>query len=139
MLAAPAANTVITANIVFRISCLPRLGVTADVASRNTTPRRKRFASGTFGASFYLGYAGALDHFFPLFRFRDDHGAERLGRTDQRLAAGFGQTRLDPRVGQDRVDLLVELFDDLLRRDLPPAHPQHHAPLLTRNRGGETQ
>ena len=57
--------------------------------------------------------AGELDHLGPLFGFFRDELAEVGGRAGKRRAAQVGKPRLDLRIGEARVDLPVELVDDL--------------------------
>ena len=57
--------------------------------------------------------AGELDNFRPLLPFSRDELAEIRRRTRKRHAAHIGKSRLDLRIGQAGIDLLVELVDDL--------------------------
>src|SRR5215831_12944177 len=60
--------------------------------------------------------AGELDHLAPLLGFVCDHLGELSRRSRQRLAAEVSETGLHLGVVESRVDLLVELVDDLGRR-----------------------
>src|SRR5262249_25550393 len=62
-------------------------------------------------ASVHLDVEGA-DHLAPLLDFVSDELCEVAGRARQRLAE-VSQTDLHLGVGEGRVDLLVELLDDL--------------------------
>src|SRR6516164_9772905 len=62
--------------------------------------------------------AGEFDHLGPLFGFVGDQLSELSRRSWQRHAAEVSETGLHLRVVESRVDLLVELVDDLGRRDL---------------------
>src|SRR5262249_53001921 len=54
-----------------------------------------------------------LHHLAPLLGFLGDQLAEVCGRDDKRRASKVGKPRLDLGIGEARVDLLVELVDDL--------------------------
>src|SRR5262245_15258045 len=60
--------------------------------------------------------AGEFDHLGPLFGFVGNQLAEVSRRSRQRHAAEVSETGLHLRVVESRVDLLVELLDDLGRR-----------------------
>src|SRR5215813_12649970 len=57
--------------------------------------------------------ARKLDHLRPLFGFVGDQLCELSRRSRQRHAAEVSETGPHPRVVESRVDLLVELVDDL--------------------------
>src|SRR6266700_4574035 len=80
----------------------------------------------TLWISLYLE-ASELHHLLPFLGFGLDLLAESLRRLDQRLAAQFDQALLHLGFGQDRVDLGIELCDDLLRRVLRRADPEQRA------------
>src|SRR5262249_45390146 len=56
---------------------------------------------------------GGPDHLAPFLGFLGDQLAELDRRSRQRRAAEVGETGLHLRVVESRVDLLVELVDDL--------------------------
>src|SRR5262245_6901159 len=56
--------------------------------------------------------AGEPDHLGPFLGLGGDERGEVGGRAGERRAAQFGETRLDPGVGEPRIDLLVEPVDD---------------------------
>src|SRR5271156_263037 len=62
--------------------------------------------------SFNFG-ARKLDHLAPLVGVIDDEFAEIGGRARKRCAADVGKPRPELGVGKHRVDLFVELVDDL--------------------------
>src|SRR5262245_20316114 len=62
--------------------------------------------------------ARELDHLAPLLDFFGDQLSELSRRSRQRQAAEVSETGLHLGVGERRVDLLVELLDDLGRRGL---------------------
>src|SRR5262245_35756417 len=68
-------------------------------------------------ASFRLD-VGRPDHLAPLLSFFRDQLAELNLRSRQRRAAEVSETGLHLRVVESRVDLLVELVDELDRRGL---------------------
>src|SRR5262249_26007570 len=59
---------------------------------------------------------GELHHLGPLFGFLCDQLAELRRRSRQRHAAEVGETGLHLGVGESRIDLFVELVDDLCGR-----------------------
>jgi hypothetical protein len=63
-------------------------------------------------ASLSLDIRGA-DHLAPLFGFVGDQLAEVGGRTGKHNAAQVGKPRFNLGIDEARVDILVELFDDL--------------------------
>src|SRR5881396_103466 len=68
-------------------------------------------------ASRHLG-AGELDHLAPLPGLVLDQLAERLRGAGQQRGAQLEKARLGLRIGQDRIDLVIELLDHLARRAL---------------------
>src|SRR5262245_36701623 len=60
--------------------------------------------------------ASELDHLAPLLGFIGDELAELGRRSRQRRAAEVSETGAHLGIGERRVDLLVELIDDLGRR-----------------------
>src|SRR5579883_469748 len=62
--------------------------------------------------------AGELDHLAPLLGLARDQLAEILRRAGQRYAAEGIVARLDLRIEDRRIDRLVELEDDVVRRAL---------------------
>src|SRR5258708_15833005 len=73
--------------------------------------------------------AGELDHLGPLLCICADECAEVCGRACKHRVAEVGDTRLHPGIGEARIDLLVELVDDLGgwipwgANPLPPGSP----------------
>jgi hypothetical protein len=61
---------------------------------------------------------GRSDHLRPLLGVVGDELGEVGGRARQRRASEVSQLRLDFGIGEARVDLLVELLDDLGWRGL---------------------
>jgi hypothetical protein len=57
--------------------------------------------------------ARELDHLGPFFCFVGDELAELDGRSRKHRAAQVGNPRLHFGIGESRVDLLVELVDDI--------------------------
>src|ERR1051325_1615095 len=95
--------------------------------------------SGDYGIS--AGFARSLrlavarpDHLAPLLDFLGNEPAEIRGRVRKCSAAQVGKPRFHVGIGEARVDVLVELIDDLGRR--VPRHPNaiHHARLVTRHK-----
>src|SRR5207302_10683871 len=74
---------------------------------------RRPAVSTTCGASQSALYARGLDHLAPLLGFVGDELPEVGGRAGQRCATQLGKPRLDLGVGEARVDLPVELIDNL--------------------------
>src|SRR6478735_823787 len=66
-------------------------------------------APNTFRTLLHLLDIGAVDHLLPLLGFGSDIGAELFRRLDQRGAAEFDQALFHVRLGQDGVDLGIEL------------------------------
>src|SRR5215475_10139960 len=61
---------------------------------------------------------GGPDHLAPFLGFLGDELAEVGRRADKRCASEVSEPRLDFGIGEGRVDLLVELVDDLSWRGL---------------------
>src|SRR6516165_5384099 len=57
--------------------------------------------------------AGELDHLGPLLRIGGDERAEVGGRVCKHRVAEVSDTRFHPGIGEARIDLRVELADDL--------------------------
>src|SRR5262249_6340559 len=70
----------------------------------------------------------------PLLRFVDDELAEAGGREREHGAAEVGKPRLDLGIGEESVDLRVELVDDLGRRGLRCADAVPGARLVARQK-----
>src|SRR5262245_37394276 len=86
------------------------------------------------------GIAGSLrldvegpDHVAPLLGFVSDQLSELSRRSRQHHAAEVSETGLHLRVVESRVDLLVELVDDLGRRVLGRADAEPGARLVARH------
>src|SRR5262245_32431083 len=75
---------------------------------------------------------GGPDHLAPFLGFVGDQLAELGRRPRQRRAAEVSETGLHLRVVESRVDLLVELVDDLGRRGLRYAEAVPIIPLVAR-------
>src|SRR5262245_33270933 len=84
-----------------------------------------------FPASLRLD-VGRADHLAPLLSLFGDELAEVGGRHRHRRAAQVEQPGLHLRVVESRVDLLVELADDLGRRGLRYAEAVPITPLVAR-------
>src|SRR5262249_54515780 len=119
-----------------------RAAVIADIAGRLKSACRRPSAprdsqNGCYGtldrvtASVRLDVEGP-DHLAPLFGFLGDQLAEVSGRTRKHRAAEVSEMGLHLRVVESRVDLLVELLDDLGRRVLGYADAIPVAGLITR-------
>ena len=68
---------------------------------------------------------GRPDHLGPFFGFLNDELAEIVGRARHLDAAQIGDPRFHFRIGQGRVDLLVEDLDDIGGRALGTPIPYH--------------
>src|SRR6516162_3372361 len=75
---------------------------------------------------------GSPDHLAPFLGFFGDQLAELGRRSRQRRAAEVSETGLHLRVVESRVDLLIELVDDLGRRGLRYAEAVPITPLVAR-------
>src|SRR5215467_136205 len=75
---------------------------------------------------------GGPDHLAPFLGFFGDQLAELGRRSRQRRAAEVSETGLHLRVVESRVDLLIELVDDLGRRGLRYAEAVPITPLVGR-------
>src|SRR3954452_12732192 len=75
---------------------------------------------------------GGPDHLAPFLGFFGDQLAELNRRSRQRRAAEVSETGLHLRVVESRVDLLVELVDDLGPRGLRYAEAVPITPLVAR-------
>src|SRR5499433_1422017 len=80
--------------------------------------------------------AGEFDHLGPLFGFVGNQLSEVSRRSRQRHAAEVSETGLHLRVVESRVDLLVELVDDLGWRGLRCADAGPKARLIARHEFG---
>src|SRR5215510_10553116 len=84
-------------------------------------------------------YAAEFDHLGPLFGFVGDQLGEVSGRARKRRAAELSETGLHLGVVESRVDLLVELLDDLGRRGLRCADAEPTGRLVTRYKFPDTR
>jgi hypothetical protein len=92
-----------------------------------------QFPRDSFGSPLlHLRDTGPLDHFFPFFGFGDDHRAKGLRRANQGIAAQFDQRLLHAGFGQRCIDLLVQFFDDFLRRVFGRGHAERRAGFMAR-------
>src|SRR6516162_3608416 len=78
-----------------------------------------------------------LDHRGPFFGGLSDQFAKFLRRHLNRLRAQFDEARLDRRIGDDPVDVLVELVDDVGRGPLRRANSEPAAALIAQNEFGD--
>src|SRR5262245_47960705 len=74
--------------------------------------------------------AGELDHLAPLLNLSCHIGAELRGSEDCWCSGDFRQPRLDGRVDQPGIDLVVEPLDDLAWRTPWHADPGPYACLV---------
>src|SRR5712692_1017788 len=93
--------------------------------------------NGTYGTSAQI--AGSLrfdvgrpDHLAPLLGFLGNELPEVGGRARKRGATQIGKARLDLGIDKGRVDLLIELVDDLNGRVLRHADAPPPARLIAR-------
>src|SRR5262245_14044694 len=86
--------------------------ITPSAAIRGTKRYGKSFRSSAETSSLRLDVGGP-DHLAPFLGFRGDQLAELSRRSRQRRAGEVSETGLHLRVVESRVDLLVELVDDL--------------------------
>ena len=84
-----------------------------------------------FGSSFWLDIR-SFNHLGPFLGLVGDELAEVGRRTRNRNAAQIGEPRLHRGVGEARVDLLVDLVDDLGRRTRPCGQAVPAAYLIAR-------
>src|ERR1039458_1537931 len=78
-----------------------------------------------------------LDYLGPLRSFMGGQFAVVRGRPWQRRASQLGNPQLHFGIGKGRIDLHVELVDDLDGRALGHAHATHCARLVARYRSEE--
>src|SRR5215216_2091796 len=78
--------------------------------------------------------AGELDHLAPLLGLISDELPEVGGRARKRSAAHVGNPRVDLRVGEARIDLLVEPINDFDGRVLRRADTLPRARLVPRQK-----
>src|SRR5262245_39871458 len=105
--------------------------ITPSAAIRGTKRYGKSFRSSAETSSLRLDVGGP-DHLAPFLGFRGDQLAELSRRSRQRRAGEVSETGLHLRVVESRVDLLVELVDDLGRRGLRCAEAVPNTPLVAR-------
>src|SRR5262245_63560050 len=74
--------------------------------------REMRRCLGTSLLSFGLDI-GCSNHFGPLLRFFSDQLSEVAGRAVQWHSTKIGESRAELGIGKARIDLLVELLDDV--------------------------
>src|SRR6516162_10073766 len=96
--------------------------------ARTDSPYGALWNIGPVAVSLRLDVGGA-DHLAPFLGFFGDQLAELGRRSRQRRAAEVSETGLHLRVVESRVDLLVELVDDLGRRGLRYAEAVPITPL----------
>src|SRR5215831_4977386 len=78
--------------------------------------------------------AAEFDHLGPLFGFVGDQLAEVSGRARKRRAAELSETGLHLRIVESRIDLLVELVDDLGRRGFRCAEAEPETRFVARHK-----
>ena len=83
--------------------------------------------------------AGKLDHLCPLLRICGDEYPEVGRRANEHRAAEVGDPRFHSRIVEARVNLLVELVNDLSGRVSRSANPLPADPLVTCRRSGSRQ
>src|SRR5262249_20909589 len=95
----------------------------ADLPTLQRSPMPRQRLSSTDVTEYWIGTAvsvgldvGGPDHLAPFVGFFGDQLAELGRRSRQRRAAEVSETGLHLRIGESRVDLFVELVDDLGRR-----------------------
>src|SRR5262245_25908117 len=76
---------------------------------------------------------GRADHLGPLLGFVSDEFPKLYGREREPVATQIAKPRLDLRVGEAGVDLLIELVDDLDRRGLRGTDAEPSARLVARH------
>src|SRR6516164_9684825 len=75
---------------------------------------------------------GEFDHLPPFFGFVGNELSEVGGRAGKQRGAEIGEPHLRLGIGEDRIDLLVELVDDVVRCPLRHADAVPSARLVTR-------
>src|SRR5262245_7259844 len=78
--------------------------------------------------------AREVHHLAPLLGFVGDEPSKVGGRADKRCASEVSQPRLDFGIGEARVDLLVELLDDLGWRGLRCADAKPETRFVARHK-----
>src|SRR5262245_64843589 len=78
--------------------------------------------------------AAEFDHLGPLFGFVGDKLGEVSGRARKRRAAELSEMCLHLRIVESRVDLLIELVDDLGRRGLGGADAEPETRFVARHK-----
>src|SRR5262245_12171966 len=78
--------------------------------------------------------AGEFDHLGPLLGFVGDQLSELSRRSRQRHAAEVSETGLHLRIVESRIDLLVELVDNLSRRGLRCTDAEPESPFVARHK-----
>jgi hypothetical protein len=68
---------------------------------------------------------GRPDHLGPLIGFVGDEFAEAGRRQRKHRATEVGDPRLQLRVGEARIDLVIEFVDEFVRRALGAPTPYH--------------
>src|SRR5215218_47838 len=74
-----------------------------------------------------------LDHLAPLLGFLSDQLAELSGRIRKHRAAEISEPRFHVGIGESRIDLLIELIDDLGGCGLGNADAEPGARLVARH------
>src|SRR5215472_9762803 len=104
----------------------------AVVAAIRGTKRYGKSSRSSAEASSLRLDVGGPDHLAPFLGFLGDQLAELDRRSRQRRAAEVSETGLHLRVVESRVDLLVELVDDLGRCGLRCAEAVPNTSLVAR-------
>src|SRR5215831_4847319 len=106
---------------------------------RSSMPRQRLSSTGFMeypaseAASLRLD-AAEFDHLGPLFGFVGDQLGEVSGRARKRRAAELSETGLHLRIVESRIDLLVELVDDLGRRGFRCAEAEPETRFVARHK-----
>src|SRR5262249_12630174 len=106
--------------------------ITPSAAIRGTKRYGKSFRFSAETSSLRLDVGGP-DHLAPFLGFLGDELAKVCGRDDKRRHTQNGEPRFYLGIGEARVDLLVELVDDVRRRVLGYADAIPVARLIARH------
>src|SRR5262249_17276828 len=113
----------------------------ADLPTLQRSPMPRQRLSSTDVTEYWIGTAvsvgldvGGPDHLAAFVGFFGDQLAELGRRSRQRRAAEVSETGLHLRIGESRVDLFVELVDDLGRRGPRCAEAGPTARLVSRHK-----
>src|SRR5215510_1291304 len=93
---------------VARVSCWARPGMSAFACCSGFAYRNLWNVASSIRLN-----VGSTNHLAPLLGFVGDELSKLGGGAGKNRAAQFGEPRLDRRIGESRVDLLIEHIDDL--------------------------